>query len=165
MSKPDTTPPPAKPRVTFHDETGLAMGPKPEGGFDEGEEVFVAPARHAVTAEHEVDAAIWGKVGRFLHYTKPHGFAVVEVDRQPWLLHPEEVGRVADRQLVARFCQGSPPHERDVRVLADGFGPDVDDTDEEGREMLWDWSHVRDSSPRAWAAMADKVRELTGGAS
>jgi len=36
-----------------------------------------------------------------------------------------------------------------ARTLADGFGPGCTNQD-----ALWDWSHVRDSSPQAFAAMA-----------
>ena len=42
--------------------------------------------------------------------------------------------------------------DQSARTLADGFGPGVTDPD-----LLWDWSHVRDSSPSAIQAMAEHL--------
>ena len=44
-----------------------------------------------------------------------------------------------------------------ARRLADGFGTVVGSTEPE-LVFLWDWSHVRDSSPTAVAAMAAYLR-------
>ncbi len=47
-----------------------------------------------------------------------------------------------------------------ARRLADGFGPGVEDLD-----LLWDWSHVRDSSPAAVAAVATYLGTIAGATS
>lgn len=52
-----------------------------------------------------------------------------------------------------------------ARGLADGFGP-LDESMPGYTSMLWDWSHVRDSSPAAFVRMydylvAEKVLPLT----
>lgn len=41
-----------------------------------------------------------------------------------------------------------------IRQLGDGFGPGIKDPD-----LIWDWSHVRDSSEQAVKAMADMIRQ------
>lgn len=169
--KPSRIPSPTE----YHEETGLprqtdpvnsALVPKHEPGAD----VFLAPDRTSglVPAGTDLDASLWGKEGRFLHYTRPHGLAVVEVAGQPHLVNPSEVGLVEDRREVVVALKGDGDgtlvidrtQQRAVRLLADGFGLNVDDNDEESAEMFWDWSHVRDSSPRAWKWMADAVREM-----
>jgi hypothetical protein len=47
--------------------------------------------------------------------------------------------------------------QREVRLLGDGFGKGMTEAD-----IIWDWSHVRDSSSEAVDAMAAKIRELVG---
>lgn len=42
-----------------------------------------------------------------------------------------------------------------VRAMADGFGPGFTNPD-----IIWDWSHVRDSSSAAIARMATTLRKL-----
>lgn len=47
-----------------------------------------------------------------------------------------------------------------VRELADGFGSLRGPKSEEQWACLWDWSHVRDSSPEAVAKMAAALRNV-----
>lgn len=48
-----------------------------------------------------------------------------------------------------------------ARGLADGFGNlDEHDKSETNQDMLWDWSHVRDSSPVAVYTMAAYLRAV-----
>ena len=47
--------------------------------------------------------------------------------------------------------------QQTVRRAADGFGG-VYGCDTDSLDLLWDWSHVRDSSPRAFARMAKVLR-------
>jgi hypothetical protein len=47
--------------------------------------------------------------------------------------------------------------QQEVRKLGDGFGKGITDPN-----LIWDWSHVRDSSPEAVTAMANKIKELAG---
>jgi hypothetical protein len=47
-----------------------------------------------------------------------------------------------------------------VRELGDGFGSLRGPKTEAVLDMLWDWSHVRDSSPEAVAKMAGMIRRL-----
>ena len=49
------------------------------------------------------------------------------------------------------------PQADQVWLLADGFGRQ---TIGFIREQCYDWSHIRDSSPAAIAAMADRIRHL-----
>tara|TARA_R110000824_G_scaffold102100_4_gene242280 strand:+ start:4390 stop:4707 length:318 start_codon:yes stop_codon:yes gene_type:complete len=46
-----------------------------------------------------------------------------------------------------------------VRRAADGFG-EITGRDDESLDMLWDWSHVRDSSDRAFGRMALVLRAM-----
>lgn len=46
-----------------------------------------------------------------------------------------------------------------TRGLADGFGP-LDPTADDYRQMLWDWSHVRDSSPAGFQRMFNYLEAL-----
>lgn len=49
----------------------------------------------------------------------------------------------------------TPAQQEVVRLEGDGFGP-TDDLD-----LVWDWSHVRDSSDEGFAAMAAMIRRIT----
>jgi len=78
----------------------------------------------------------------------------------------EQTAQLDDWQLVVEFLHHNGKHrdllndrlQGHIRLLADGFG------DLRGArfapELLWDWSHVRDSSPAAVKRMADKIRDL-----
>lgn len=66
-------------------------------------------------------------------------------------------------KLVVSFLRGE--HEKvltfsekiDIYLRADGFGP----LDMAGLDRIeMDWSHIRDSSPAAQAAMAQKIRDI-----
>lgn len=51
--------------------------------------------------------------------------------------------------------------EMAIRWAADGFGPNINPlTDEQSKDMFWDWSHVRDSSDAAIAEMAQRARTI-----
>jgi len=69
----------------------------------------------------------------------------------------------ANFKLVASFLRGehekvlTAPEKIDIWLLGDGFGPlDIGGLVE--TEM--DWSHIRDSSPAAQAAMAQAIRDI-----
>jgi hypothetical protein len=62
----------------------------------------------------------------------------------------EKSGALTDEQAWAVYC------------LADGFGPGLDEFALAELNDGWDWSHVRDSSPRAWLRMAERIVEFTG---
>ena len=75
---------------------------------------------------------------------------------------------MSDREYVVmhlhyegeRWGALSASDQTEARYLADGYG-DLSGCDLEGEgldEMLYDWSHVRDSSPRAIARMATFIR-------
>lgn len=86
----------------------------------------------------------------------------------------EEADRRADWELIIAVLHPTASRnnywlnqsqKNQVRWLGDGFG-DLVKMLEEGCEgdliatMLYDWSHVRDSSPAAIQAMAQKIRDL-----
>jgi len=73
----------------------------------------------------------------------------------------------ADRSLVVA-CLHHSGEMRDhltaeqaqtVRRAADGFGL-ITGRDSASLDILWDWSHVRDSSPKAMARMALVLRVM-----
>ena len=45
------------------------------------------------------------------------------------------------------------------RLLADGFGK-IDPSMDQFEDMIWDWSHIRDSSDEAIAKIADSIRKF-----
>lgn len=49
----------------------------------------------------------------------------------------------------------TPAQRREVRLLADGYGKGVTDPN-----LVFDWSHVRDSSEEAVKAMADRIKHF-----
>lgn len=66
----------------------------------------------------------------------------------------------------AMFGTLSTEQQAQVRMLADGFGGlkgMADSPDVRVADLLWDWSHVRDSNPPAVAAMAAEIDRLTAG--
>lgn len=81
-------------------------------------------------------------------------------------MNPNEL----DWNLVLDFTRGerrgelSRAEARELRLLADGFG-DLRGTDyaenAAHQDLLWDWSHVRDSSDAAVARMAAYLRRRT----
>jgi hypothetical protein len=73
----------------------------------------------------------------------------------------------SDWTLVLDFTRGdrrrllSAPEARELRLLADGFGDlrGVDSAEcAAHQDLLWDWSHVRDSSDAAVARMSAWIR-------
>jgi hypothetical protein len=83
---------------------------------------------------------------------------------------PEEADAKGDWELLVAalyHCQkGWTIHlttvqEMQVRVLGDGYGK-MSWKELVRRQLAYDWSHVRDSSPEAVLAMAAKIREFLG---
>lgn len=68
-----------------------------------------------------------------------------------------------DWDVVVSFLHWNGSHSKalttqqqaNVRTLADGFGKGITDLD-----LVWDWSHVRDSSEEAIKAIADKIKHF-----
>lgn len=68
--------------------------------------------------------------------------------------------RTDDREFVMSFLHHAGPFKSiftadeqfQIRLLADGFGKTAD------HDLVWDWSHVRDSSDEAMSAMATAIR-------
>lgn len=52
--------------------------------------------------------------------------------------------------------------EKIARGLADGFGK-LSITNPADADMLWDWSHVRDSSPQAFSSVVSFLRAVLEG--
>lgn len=57
----------------------------------------------------------------------------------------------------SKYSDLSPEQQQTVRRAADGFGA-VYGFDNESLDMLWDWSHVRDSTNEAIEKMAKLLR-------
>jgi len=79
------------------------------------------------------------------------------------ILSPEVISQTeTDWTVVVAYLHWNGTHSKvlttrqqgQVRMLADGFGKGVTDPD-----LVWDWSHVRDSSESAITAMANKIKE------
>lgn len=74
------------------------------------------------------------------------------------------VAFLSDQGALSRML--TTEQQAQVRMLADGFGSlqgTADTPDVRVADLLWDWSHVRDSSPEAVAAMAAEIDRLTAG--
>lgn len=78
--------------------------------------------------------------------------ATTERNKEEWDLVVQHLHYTGDHYGTLTDAQ----HRR-VRRLGDGFGAGVTDPD-----MLYDWSHIRDSSPAAVTAMADAIRRING---
>jgi hypothetical protein len=52
-------------------------------------------------------------------------------------------------------------NEKIVRAMGDGYGK-MSWQELHDRELCWDWSHIRDSTPAAKRAMAQMIREFLG---
>lgn len=73
----------------------------------------------------------------------------------------------ADRDLVVAYLHYSGEHQNalteaeatELFCMGDGFGTR---TAAELAEINsgWDWSHIRDSSPEAWARIAERLRAM-----
>jgi hypothetical protein len=63
------------------------------------------------------------------------------------------------RGVARTFLNGT--RLADVAARGDGYGK-MTVAELKARELLYDWSHVRDSSPAAVCAMAARIRELIG---
>lgn len=75
---------------------------------------------------------------------------------------------VACLSPTKRTIEISPWAQRPARLLGDGFGnlsSQIDDGNEWAEDALWDWSHLRDSSPEAIAACAAYLRSTLQAAS
>lgn len=91
--------------------------------------------------------------------------------REPLMETTKDWTKDPDWQLVVAYLHHSgerrndlPVHvQAEIRLFhADGFGKlrnmAQDDPSVEVEVLVWDWSHVRDSSPEAVKAMADAIR-------
>jgi hypothetical protein len=81
-----------------------------------------------------------------------------EVDPQDWEL---VVGAMTYRE-EDQTVKLSDSQSQEVYLEADGFG-DLKNNPEALETIGWDWSHIRDSSPKAVRAMAAKIRSFIVG--
>lgn len=72
------------------------------------------------------------------------------------------IAEMNDREIVMSFLHHtghlnmvlSAQQQQTIRLLADGFGQTSN------LDLVWDWSHVRDSSDEGFARMAGAIRGL-----
>lgn len=72
------------------------------------------------------------------------------------------IAEMTDHEIVVAFLHHnghlnavlSAQQQQDIRLLADGFGQTSN------LDLVWDWSHVRDSSDEGFARMATAIRGL-----
>jgi hypothetical protein len=75
----------------------------------------------------------------------------------------EQISKTPEWLVVVAYLHSSGAHaqvlteaqQRNVRRMADGYGAHVTQP-----ELLWDWSHVRDSSWSAIRAMATTIAAM-----